>query len=105
MNDKNLIRSFQVTENPYLFNIYCYESQLVGIEEDPTYLLLFQMDTYGSPREYFDWRRTKTGFGALLDVYGNGLMKNHPYYRIYQEYLKRVQKEEQIPIRRWSDRS
>lgn len=105
MNDKSLIRSFQVIENPYLFNIYCYESQLVGIEEDPTYLSLFQMNDYGSPQDYFDWRRTKIGFGALLDVYGNSLLKSHPCYRTYRDYLKKVQNEKQIPIRKWEDQS
>lgn len=73
--------------NRYLFNIYCYQDELVGIEEAPSYLQLFQMTEYGSSSDYFDWRATQIGFGSLLNVSRNSSSKDHPNYRSYRQQM------------------
>lgn len=90
--------------NRFLFNIYSYRGHLIGIEEDPTCLQLFEMIDYGSPTDYFDWRSTQTGFGCLLDVYGKALLKNNEKYATYYKYMEEAEKTLSIQVKEWRNR-
>lgn len=96
--------SIQDEDNSYLFNIYHYQKRLVGIEEDPDYLQLFEMSRYGSVTAYFDWLRTKTGFGSILDVSGNPILGGHVKYSLYHGYMKEAQEQFYIFCREWGNR-
>ncbi|MGL9728692.1 hypothetical protein [Enterococcus sp. DIV0756] len=96
--------SIKEKKDGYVFNIYCYQGKLVGIEEDPAYLQLFEMEGYGSPSDYFDWRMTKIGFGYLLDVKGNALLKEHPSHRIYRAYMQEARRTLKLELREWRNR-
>ena len=99
-----LLESIEEKGYPYLFNIYVYHEQLIGIEEDPKFLQLFEMGPYGSPEDYFDWRVTQVDFGSLLDVKGFPIAKTHEKYRTYRKYLSSAELAYQIRRRRWRDR-
>lgn len=96
--------SIKERERRYVFNIYCYQGKLLGIEEDPAYLQLFEMEEYGSPSDYFDWRMTETGFGYLLDVKGNALLKEHPEHRVNRAYMQEAGRTLKLELRRWRNR-
>lgn len=104
MNENEPLFSIKDDGYRYLFNIYCYHDELVGIEEAPSYLQLFQMAEYGSPTDYFDWRASQTGFGYLLNVSGNALSKDHPNYRFYRQQMHAAGRELKIDLRKWRNR-
>ncbi|MGF2052377.1 MULTISPECIES: hypothetical protein [Enterococcus] len=104
MMENEPLFSIKEEGNRYLFNIYCYQDELVGIEEDPSYLQLFQMSEYGSPTDYFDWRASQTGFGSLLNVSGNALPKDHPNYRSYRQQMHAAGRELKKDLRKWRNR-
>lgn len=99
-----LIKSIQEEGALYFFNIYVYRDQLIGIEEDPKYLQLSEMQDYGTSTDYFDWRATLKGFGSLLDVNGNPIFRKHPQFKQYHEILQSISFEENYPIRIWRNR-
>ncbi|MGM0111324.1 hypothetical protein IGI52_001642 [Enterococcus sp. DIV0187] len=100
-----LLQSIKTENYPYLFNIYLYRNYLVGIEEDPTFLQLFEMSKYGgSSTDYFDWRLKHISFGSLLDVYGFPLKKDHKQFRKYRSHLLHAERDFKIKRRRWRNR-
>jgi len=104
MNKSEPLLSFQKDEHAFLFNIYFYENRLIGIEEDPEYKQLFEMNEYGSIMDYFDWRRTQTGFGAMLTIDGKPLLKEHFDYQFYHDCLEAAEHLLSIPVREWGYR-
>lgn len=100
-----LLRSVEEKGNPYVCNIYLYQDALIGIEEDSKYRQLSEMIPYGTPTDYFNWRQTQTGFGSLLDIHGEPLLKDHPRFKFYRSYLSEVAQVENIPIRKWRNRA
>lgn len=96
--------SIKEDDNPYLFNIYLYQGYLIGIEEDPKYSQLFEMTDYGTRSDYFTWRTTEIGFGSLLDIHGNALLKKNTNYRRYLTYLREAEETFHIDSRKWRNR-
>ncbi|MBO1126582.1 hypothetical protein FQS96_14165 [Enterococcus faecalis] len=96
--------SIKENANPYLFCVYRYKGKLIGIEEDPKYRLLYELSEYGTPSDYFDWRSTQVGFGYLLDVKGNALLKEHAKYKDYRSQMHEARRITGIPLRRWRNR-
>lgn len=96
--------SFKVAGSSYLFNIYLYHFDLVGIEEDPSYRLLFEMDEFGTPTNYFDWRKTQTGFGSLLDIKGKAIRKDHLHFSEYRGFIKTAEQDFSIKAKEWGYR-
>ena len=87
--------------NPFVLNIYLFQNRLIGIEEDQAFLQLFEMDEYGPPTDYFNWRYTKTGFSNLLDVKGMAVLPDHPRYKHYRLYMMLAESELKIKKREW----
>lgn len=96
--------SFKVVSSPYLFNIYLFRYELVGIEEDPFYRQLFEMQEFGTPTDYFQWRSTKNGFGSLLDIKGKAIRKDHPHFREYRSFVKKAEQDTGIKAKEWGYR-
>lgn len=103
-NSNEPLFSIKEKGNKFLFNIYEHHEKLIGIEEDPSYVQLFEMKEYGTPSDYFDWRSTQIGFSCLLDIEGNALLKNHQKYRIYRRYIHVVERSLEMKSRKWENR-
>lgn len=88
----------------YLFNVYVYRNHLIGIEEDPRYLQIYEMTQFGAISDYFDWRRTETGFGSLLDINGYPIFKTHPRHRLYRGWLSSAEEHFHVLTREWGNR-
>lgn len=59
------------------------------------------MKNYGTISGYFDWRKTKTGFGSLLDIHGKPIFRNHPKFKNYNEYIEDASVTFAIRPREW----
>lgn len=77
---------------------------MIGIEEDPKYLQLFEMEQFGSPADYFDWRKSLVGFGSLLDVHGLPISKSHENFNTYHNFLSQTETALKMRTRRWGNR-
>lgn len=62
------------------------------------------MGNYGTISDYFDWRKTKTVFGSLLDIYGEPLFRNHQKFRKYKQYIEDASVRFAIRPREWGYR-
>lgn len=97
------IETFHVNLNLF-FNVYLYQEELTGVIECTDFLQLFEMERYGTPANYFDWRSTECYFAYLLNREGKPLVKsnNKALYQLCRSNITHIAYQIGIPLRAWN---
>ncbi len=82
------LATFPAGIKDYIFNVYYYRLQLVGVIEDPKFLQLHELDKYLTPTSYIDWRFSVHWPAPILDVYGKPLKNEELLQLLYQVSAK-----------------
>lgn len=73
----NPLATLTTKHKDWVFNVYDYHGQLIGVVEDTNYLQLFEMTQYfPTPTDYFNWRFSIYQPTPVLDIYGKPCSNN-----------------------------